>query len=320
MAAVLKKMRKTKADFDVVIIGGGPAGMSAALWCADLGLTALLLEKSAELGGQLVVTHNPITNYLGAETKNGRELRDIFVRHIDGLTAVTTLKGDVAELDADNLTVKLSNGTQISGNSIVIATGVRRRRLDIPGETEFVGRGMLESGAAVQNAVDGKKVFIIGGGDAALENALILSKKARKVAVIHRGETFRARTEFLYRALENPRIEFIKNTVVTEISGRQMVETIKLRSLDTGLITASDADAILIRIGVVANTGAFQTAIELDHSGFIITNKTCTTSAARIFAIGDVANPSSPTISGATGDAATAIKSAYSLLTAKISS
>ncbi len=304
-------MDKAKADFDVLIIGGGPGGLSAALWCSDLGLTALLLEKESELGGQLLITHNPIMNYLGVEAKNGRELRDIFARQVYNCKTELRVNADVIHLDPDTLTVSLADGSTFTGRSIIIATGVRRRKLNIPGEIEFIGRGILESGVASKGKVAGKQVIIIGGGDAALENALILSKTARKVTVIHRREIFKARLDFIESAKENGRIELMGNAVVTSINGSATVESVEIAKSDEGTTFSIAADAVLIRIGVEPNDELFRALTKTDGLGVIGSDNIYSASDATMFAIGDVINATAPTLNGAAGDGATAVKTVF---------
>ena len=296
--------------FDVIIIGGGPGGLAAAMWCADLGLNAILLEKESKYGGQLNLINGPITNYPGVETANGCELRNIFIQQADKTPTIKYLFSEVVNID--DTTVTTADGRRIVGRTIIISTGVRRRKLNIPGETEFAGRGILESGVAAREKVAGKQIVIVGGGDAALENALILGETADKVIVIHRRNSFSARREFLEKASKNTRIEFVTNAIVTSINGSEAVESIEYQNLNANDKTSINADAVLIRIGVTPNSEPFRSTVELDQHGYIITDKSCLTSTPNIFATGDIANPNAPTISGATGEAATAIKAASS--------
>lgn len=298
--------------FDAVIIGGGAAGMSAAMWCDDLGLSALLLEEAGELGGQLLRVFNRIENHLGLETANGREMREAFVRQIAGRRFELFLNASISEIDPENKTVHLAGGEAVSARSMIVATGVRRRRLGVEGEEKFQNnRGILLSGKRGRETVTDKRVVIVGGGDAAIENALILAETASEVTVVHRRDEFRARREFLEKARANPRISFLTRTILTEISGGESVEAVGIKHLATGSAAFLPADAVLLRIGVAPNTELFAGKLLLDENGYIKIDAECRTNVAGVYAAGDVANPTAPTVSSAVGMGATAVKSIF---------
>ncbi len=301
-------MINENAEFDLVIAGGGPAGLSALLWCAELGLDAILLEKEREFGGQLLLTHNAIRNYLGVEAANGLEMRDTFFRQVAN-TGVKRLNGaEIIEADLVRKTMTLADGKEYSGRTIIIATGVRRRKLGVPGEEEFCGRGILESGVKALDEVRGKIVVIVGGGDAALENALILSESADKVFVVHRRDQFTARPDFVMRARASEKVEFCLDAEITAIAGKEMVESVELKHPSSGSVSQMQIDAVLIRIGVEPNTELFRGQIELDDAGYAITDENCRTGLPCVFAVGDVVNRDAPTIAAAIGHGATAVK------------
>lgn len=310
----MKKIVKKKGSYDVVIIGGGAAGISAALWCDELGLSALLLEKKSELGGQLLWTFNPIKNHLGIEVRTGRELRDIFLKQIKNRNFSIRFNAEVSEIDFDNKQIFLSDKSVFSAKAIIIATGIKRRKLNVEGEAKFKGRGIIESGKQSAETVTNKEVLIIGGGDAAFENALILSEKASSVTLVHRRKNFRAREEFIEKVKANPKIEILTKTALKRILGKQKIEAVELINLQTNKIQMLKTDTLLIRIGVEPNTEFFPEKLILDKNGYIVINKNCETNLKGIFAIGDVANPLAPTVSSAVGMGATAIKAIYSWL------
>lgn len=297
-----------RGDFDVLIIGGGPGGLSAALWCADLYLNTAIVEKESEYGGQLLWTHNAITNYLGVDAQNGRELRDRFFKQIENRQIKRSTGAEIVRADLSEKTVDLADGRRFSANAIVIATGVRRRKLDIPGEKELLGKGVLESGVKSKNEMTGKTIVIVGGGDAALENALLLAETAAKVTVVHRREEFTTRNDFIERAANEPKIEFRLSTQVTAIVGNTTVEGVEIFDAGNGKHAYLQADAVLIRIGVAANSELFCGQIATDDAGYIMVDRECRTDLGGVFAVGDVANPISPTISTAVGMGATAAK------------
>lgn len=298
---------------DVVIIGGGPAGISAAIWCADLGLQATIFEKDPEFGGQLLRTFNPVTNYPGVETRNGRELRDKFLEQFNGAN-VSRSTGEVTKAELTNKTIEVSGKDLIHGRAIVIATGVRRRTLGIPGEDEFAGRGILDSGAASRDKIGGKTVAIVGGGDAALENALMLSEKAARVFVIHRGTNFSARDEFIRELSTRSNIEVLFGFSPTGIIGASHFEVIELRSSGSEKTMRLNADHLLIRVGSLPNTELFRGQIALDDKGYVQIDSRCETDVEGVFAAGDVASPEAPTVSTAVGQGAAAAKMIHNLL------
>jgi len=305
---------KSEIHYDVVIIGGGVAGLSTALWCDELGLSALLLEVKAELGGQLLRVHNEIKNYPGREAKNGRELRDAFLEQIAKRRFELHLQARIGEIDCARKTILLAGGTRLSARALVIATGIRRRRLNVAGEDKFAGRGIIESGKKNAAAVARKEVLIVGGGDAAFENALILAETADKVTLAHRRKDFRAREEFVEQVKNHPKITILTEAFVHEISGGGQIESVTLKKTTTGETQILRADAVLIRIGVEPNTEVFRGSLKLDENGYIEINRNCETSVEGVYAVGDVANPVAPTISSAAGMGATAAKAIFSWL------
>ncbi len=303
-----KKTDERKMKFDVIIIGGGAAGISAALWCDELGLNALLLESAAELGGQLLWTFNEIKNHLGIEVANGRALRDVFLEQIEKRQFVTQLNAKVSRIDFDKKEVELAGGENFSASFIIIAAGIRRRKLNVEGEEKFKNEGIVESGKRDAEKLKNKEVCVVGGGDAAFENALILAETAAKITLVHRGEKFRARREFVERAEANQKINILTETVVKKIIGDERVEAIELENTKTKKLFKIDVQAIVVRIGVEPNTEFLDGKIALDENRYVKINQNCETEVEGIFAVGDVANPLAPTVSSAVGMGATAVK------------
>lgn len=295
----------------MIIIGGGPGGLSAAFWCAELGLKAIILEREEVTGGQLLRTYGVIKNYLGIESVTGTELRDIFLRQVETKDVVLRTGVEIETVYLVERKVVLADGEKIQGESLIIATGVRRRKLDIPGEDEFCGKGILESGAKEQDSVTGKRVVIVGGGDAALENALILGAKAEHVFVVHRRDEFSARKEFVEQAAAMDNVEFVFNSQLAAIVGNERVEGVDVRDNTTGATLHIPVDAVLIRTGVQPNTELFLHQIAIDKAGYISIDANCATDLVGIYAVGDAANSISPTINSAAGQGTAAAKSAF---------
>lgn len=295
-------------EFDVIIIGGGPGGMSAVQWCAELGLKVLVIEKENEFGGQLVCTYNPVNNYLGVKAENGREIRDRFFDSVENKSFERKLNASIAWADLAGREIALADGSRLRAGAIIIATGIRRRTLGVPGEIEFRGRGMVESGARDRELLSDKIVAVVGGGDAALENALILSEVAAKVVVIHRGSKFSGRDEFISKVENTSNIEIRFHSRVSEIIGRESVEGIRILSGENAEASDIAVDSVLVRIGVVPNSEKFLDQIATDSRGYILIDSNCATDIPGIFAIGDVASPAAPTIANAVGQGSSAAK------------
>ena len=293
---------------DVLIIGAGPAGLSAARWCDELGLDTLVLEQAEEVGGQLHSIHNPIDNYLGLPARNGLELRERFVEQTrDGEFDLWT-NVEIEGVDLKAKRVSLKSGEQLQSIAIIIATGLRRRRLGIPGETEFAGRGIIESGAGDRDQFAGKDVCVIGGGDAAAENALLLAEVCPTVTLVHRGRKMRARREFTEALPTNHCVTVFPESVVRRIIGSDHVEAVEIERAGAIKPFQMAVQGVLIRIGFEPNTDLIRAQLELDERGYVIVGSQQETSVANVFAIGDVANPLAPTIAGAVGAGATAAK------------
>lgn len=293
---------------DVIIIGAGPAGLSAALWCDELGLDALVLERGEEVGGQLLEVYNPIKNHLGMETENGRELRDLFAAQISDREFDLWTQVEIESVDLHAKRVSLRSGEELRSIAVIIATGVRRRRLGVAGEQELAGRGVLESATRQREEVAGRDVCVVGGGDAAAENALLLAEVCPTVTLVHRGRKLSARPEFVERIRGDHRITVFNESTLQRIIGDDRVEAVELYRRDAIKPFQMAVGGVLIRIGVEPNTELFRDQLAHDERGYIVTNALHETSAEQVFAIGDVSNPLAPTVSSAVGAGATAAK------------
>ncbi len=292
---------------DVIIIGSGPAGLAAARWCDELGLDTLVLEQSQELGGQLLSIHNPIDNYLGVHTENGLELRDLFVEQTKDCDFDLWTNVEIERVELKAKRVTLRSGEELSTIAIIIATGLRRRKLGIPGEDEFVGRGMIAS-SGDRAAFAGKDVCVIGSGDAAAENAVMFAEVCPTVTLVHRGKKLRARREFAEQLHTNHRTTVFSESVVHRIIGREQVEAVEIERAGAIKPFQMAVQGVIVRVGFVPNTELFEDQIEMDERDYAVVNAAHETSVKNVFAIGDVTNPLAPTISGAVGAGATAAK------------
>ena len=293
---------------DVLIIGAGPAGLSAARWCDGLGMDTLVLEQAEEVGGQLLSVHNAIDNYLGLNAGTGMELRDRFVAQIETSEFDLWTNVEIESVDLKAKRISLKSGEALQSIAIIIATGLRRRRLGIPGEKEFVGRGIIESAARDRDQFAGKDVCVIGGGDAAAENALLLAEVCPTVTLVHRAKKMRARREFTEALPTNHCVTVFPESAVHRILGKERVEAVEIERAGAIKSFQMAVQGVLIRIGFEPNTDIVQGQLALDEQNYVIVGSQQETSVANVFAIGDVANPLAPTIAGAVGSGATAAK------------
>lgn len=293
---------------DVLIIGAGPAGLAAALWCDELGLDTLVLEQNASVGGQLHSIYNPIENYPGVRAGNGSEFLTRFSEQVSNADFDLWTDVEIESVDLKTRRVALRSGEELQSISIIIATGVRRRRLGIPGEEEFVGHGMIESPSRDRESFAGKDVCVIGGGDAAAENALLLAEVCPTVTLVHRGRKPRARPTFVQQLQGQHCITVFPESVVTRILGNEEVEAVEILRKDALKPFQMAVKGVAIRVGVEPNTELFREELQLNGQGYAVVTSQQETNVANVFAIGDVSNPLAPTIIGAAGAGATAAK------------
>jgi thioredoxin reductase (NADPH) len=293
---------------DVLIIGAGPAGLSAALWCDELGLDTLVLEQNDQMGGQLHLVHGPIGNYPGVRAANGSEFLEKFAEGTSEADFDLWTNVDIESVDLKAKRVVLRSGEELQSIALIIATGVRRRQLGIPGEKEFVARGIVESATRDRKELAGKDVCVIGGGDAAAENALLLAEVCPTVTLVHRSKKLKARREFAERLHAEHCITVFPEAVVTRILGNDRVEAVEILRKDALKPFQMAVRGVVVRVGVEPNTDLVRGQLQQDEQGYAVVTSQQETSVNNVFAVGDVSNPQAPTISGASGDGATAAK------------
>jgi len=291
---------------DVLIVGAGVAGLSAALWLRDFGLDALLLEEATQPGGQLHEIHAPIPNYLLAFGWDGRRFAGQALNDARS-AALRILVGEpVARVAARGRLVERSGGDRFSGRAILIATGLRRRGLGVPGEAALVGRGVSHSANRDRERYAGKPVLVVGGGTAAVEDALLCAESGSDVTLLHRSARFRARSDFLARARAHPKIRIVAGAVVTELVGVERLEAVRYRTRGASAVREVAVAAIFIRIGWEPRTERLRGVVRLDRAGYVKAGVGGVTSAPGFYAAGDVCSPRWPSIANAAGQGAAA--------------
>ncbi len=273
----------------VLVLGSGPAGLTAALYAARADLAPIVLTGT-ELGGQAALTHT-IENYPGfPDGVGGAELGELFQKQAERFGA--TVEFDTAnqvDLSTRPYKVTTDNGTYLA-DTLIIATGARPNHLEVPGEVALTGKGVSYCATCDGWFFKEKKVVVVGGGDSALEEALFLTRFGSSVTIIHRRESLRAGKVLQNRALTNPKINFIWNTVVTEVGGTDKVQELKLKNTQTGAESNMSADGLFIFIGHTPNTQMFRGQLEMDELGYINTNHFMETNRTGVFVAGEVSD------------------------------
>jgi len=274
----------------VLILGSGPAGLSAALYAARAELAPVVLT-GMQLGGQAALTH-VIENYPGFPTGvGGPELGELFQKQAEHFGA--TVEFDMAhevDLSRRPFSVKTDSG-EYKADTLILTTGANPTHLSIPGEVELTGRGVSYCATCDGWFFKDKKVVIVGGGDSALEEGLFITRYASSVTVIHRRDELRASPLLQKRAKEHPKMNFIWDTVLTEVVGTEKVDTLKLKNVKTGVESTFDTDGLFIFIGHIPNTQMFTGQVEMSELGYVVVNDKMETSVEGVYAAGEIADP-----------------------------
>jgi len=300
-------------SYDAVVIGGGPAGMAAALYLARAGVNFFVVEKLTN-GGQMLLT-DELENYPGfPDGIKGYELADRMAEHVKKYAFEHCYDEVQQILAGDDFHEIVIDGEHIRTRVIIIASGASFRKLKVPNEEKLLGRGVSYCALCDGNFFRGKEVAVIGGGNSALEESIYLAKLVKKLYLVHRRDQFRADKVYIDKCLENPVIETVMNSVVSRIVGDDEVVGVELRSRLTGDYNVLDIDGIFIFIGYNAVCSFFPAELELDQYGFIKTTCEMESSIPGIFAAGDIRSKKCRQIVTAVGDGATAATAAYAYL------
>jgi thioredoxin reductase (NADPH) len=272
-----------------LIIGSGPAGYSAALYTARANLEPVVLT-GMELGGQVSLTHL-VENYPGfPDGISGQAMVEAFQKQAERFGAKSVY--DIAtEIDFSQRPYRVKTyGEEFLADTLILTTGATPRHLDVPGESEFIGRGVSYCATCDGHFFQEKDVVVVGGGDSSLEEGLFLTRFASSVTIIHRRDELRAGALLQKRAFANPKIKFIWNTIVTEIFGELIVDAVNLYNKETGESSKMQTEGVFIFIGHIPNTDLYKGALELDDLGYLVVDKFMQTKLPGVFAAGEVAD------------------------------
>lgn len=299
--------------YDMIIIGSGPAGLTAGIYAKRAGLSALVLEGSFIQGGQIVNTYE-VDNYPGLPGISGMDLADRMKEHLQNQGG-KIIRGKVKGISLDGeIKIVHTKKEDFRTKTVILAAGAVHRKLEVPGEEEFSGMGVSYCATCDGAFFKDKTVAVVGGGDVAVEDAIFLSRTCKKVYLIHRREQLRA-AKTLQDALKNmPNIETCWNRCVTEIGGTEQVEWIQTKSTTAESSTRMNVDGIFIAIGITPDTGFIRNLIHLDEQGYVIADENGETNIPGIYAAGDIRTKQLRQIITAASDGANCVASAEKYL------
>ncbi|MBQ1843994.1 MAG: thioredoxin-disulfide reductase [Lachnospiraceae bacterium] len=296
--------------YDTVIVGSGPAGLTAAIYAKRAGLATLLIENTPVGGGQIATTDR-VDNYPGLLGINGMELGMKFREHAEKL-GTEFRDGQVVKVEPDKVT--LDDGTTIDTKTVVLALGADHRQLGVPGENEFRGKGVSYCATCDGAFFRKKDVAVVGGGDVALDDAIYLSRFASRVYLIHRRDEFRGAQSLVDEASSKENVTFVMDTVVNRVDGENMVTGIETENRKTGEKGTIRVNGVFMAVGTQPNTAGIEGLPDTDEKGYVIAGEDCVTSIPGIFAAGDLRTKQLRQAITAAADGANAITSVQNFL------
>ena len=299
--------------YDLAILGAGPAGISAAIYAARARLNTLWIERKFAQGGQIVDTYE-VDNYPGLPGINGMELGEKMAAHAEKL-GLTPLRENVVSVETeDEVKIIRTKKNEYRARTVILAFGAAHRTLGVPGEEALSGMGVSYCATCDGAFFRDRTVAVIGGGNVAAEDAILLSRTCKKVYVIHRRDKMRADQILQEKLFACENVEMIWDTVPVSIEGEEMVSGIKLQNKKTGEEKVLSLDGVFIAVGIVPNTELFGDLVKLDESGYIVAGEDCVTSTPGIFAAGDIRTKQLRQVITAAADGANAVISAEKIL------
>lgn len=301
-----KKEKGQVMNYDIIIIGSGPAGLSAAVYAKRAGFQTLVIDRSKMGGGQVLSTYE-VDNYLGLPGITGMELGEKFKKHALEMGAEFVYDNVLSIEDKGTEKRVYTEKETYIGKAVIFAGGASHAKLMVPGEEELTGMGVSYCATCDGAFFKGMNVAVVGGGDVAIEDAIFLARNCKKVYVIHRRDTFRAASVLVEKAKQIENIEFIYNTTVSEIVGEDMVEQILLTDVNTKNQFELNVEGVFVAVGIVPDTKLLKNIVNMDEKGYILTDDLGHTSATGIFAAGDCRKKKLRQIITAVADGANAV-------------
>ena len=299
--------------YDLIIIGSGPAGLSAAVYGRRAGLDLLVVEKAPMSGGQVLNTYE-VDNYLGMPGMNGFDMGMQFRAHVDGL-GVEFREGRVTSIEnQEDRKLVTVEGETLEAKTVILATGAEHARLEVPGEEELTGRGVSYCATCDGAFFRGRTVAVAGGGDVALEDAIYLARTCEKVYLIHRRDELRGAQVLQQELKALPNVEFLYSHIVTAIRGEDAVENLRIRNLKTGEESDLAVNGIFVAVGIHPDTGLVRDMVRCDESGYVLAGEDCVTNVPGLYAAGDIRKKPIRQIVTAVADGANAAVSAGSFV------
>lgn len=299
--------------YDLVILGAGPAGISAAIYATRSKLNTLWLEKKFVQGGQIVDTYE-VDNYPGLPGITGLDLGEAMVKHAEKLGIKPKREPVLSIEEEGGLKVIRTKKNRYMAKAVILACGAAHRQLGIPGEEELSGMGVSYCATCDGAFFQDGTVAVVGGGNVAVEDAILLSRTCKKVYLVHRRDELRADKVLQDKLFKCANVEMVWDSVPTVIEGSDKVEDIKVRNVKTDEEKAIAVDGVFIAVGILPNTEKFKGLVDLDESGYIIAGEDCVTSTPGIFAAGDIRTKNLRQVVTAVADGANAVISAEKIL------
>ena len=298
--------------YDIAIVGGGPAGMTAALYAARAGKSVVLFEGEA-LGGQILPTRK-IENYPALPEADGYTFADGLTKQITAL-GVSIVYASVAKVDKIENDFRLAVGNEAyAARAVILATGLKHRKLGLDGEDAFIGRGVSFCATCDGMFFRRKEVAVVGGGNTAVQDALVLAEYCSRVYLIHRRAELRAEKNLAEQMKARENIEFIGETVIEELEGAEALQSLTLRNVTTGAVQYLPVSALFEAIGQTPQNATFANLVDLDEDGYFITDSACRTSCPGVFAAGDACRTSVRQLTTAVADGTVSALSAVEYL------